>query len=151
MYLLDQLYRSLDSSAIVCEINSILKDKAKQTQKTFSSCSVDERYDEKKWMDIVVRETKLMQILFFPNGEDVFKLTDKILWHQMNLTNHRVSSWVITFFNRLKKKTFLFYLNGQGADEYIADTLSIIHYERLKCGKRCSGKSFGKKCIRNPK
>ena len=50
----------IDSSSIVCEVNRILVAEGTEAlQKTFSSCSTDERYSEKKWMDLVINHTAI--------------------------------------------------------------------------------------------
>lgn len=111
----------LDSSAIVCEINNLLKKSGKtELQKTFSSCSVDERYDEKKWMDIVVNETEVDAHFVYPKGEDVFKLTNKILWHQDEPYQSQSAFLGYHVFQSAKEKGVLVLLNGQGADEYLS-------------------------------
>ena len=50
-------------------------------QKTFSSCALDKRFDEKEWMDEVVKHTEIDAHFIYPKGEDIFDLSEKILWH----------------------------------------------------------------------
>lgn len=50
----------LDSSSIVCEADRLrMSDRKSDLLKTFSSCSVDERYSEKRWIDIVSEHTNI--------------------------------------------------------------------------------------------
>lgn len=80
----------LDSSTIVCEVNRILRGDGKsELQKTFSSCSYDARYDEKKWMNIVINHTKVDAHFIFPCLKDVFNLTPELSGIRMSLINHK--------------------------------------------------------------
>jgi asparagine synthase (glutamine-hydrolysing) len=119
----------LDSSSIVSYVNILLKSENKsELQKTFSSCAVDQRYDERVWMDELIKETKVIGHFVYPNGEDVFKLTDNILWHldepyqsqAVFLSNH--------VFKEARKNNVTVLLNGQGADEYMAGYGAIQHF-----------------------
>ncbi len=110
----------LDSSAIVCYINQLLKksDNA-ELQKTFSSCSNDDRYDERKWMNEVTKFTNVDGHFIYPNGEDVFSLSEKVIWHidepyqsQSIFLSYHVSQ-------EAKRSKVKVMLNGQGADEYL--------------------------------
>lgn len=111
----------LDSSAIVCEIHHLLRSQQKtELQKTFSSCALDERFDEKKWVDIVVSETNVDATYLYPKGEDVFELTDKILWHQDEPYQSQSVFLAYHVFRAASEKGVVVLLNGQGADEYVS-------------------------------
>lgn len=110
----------LDSSAIVCYSNQLLKNQGSQElQKTFSSCSTDERYDERKWMEEVVKTTKLESHFIYPEGKDVFKLSEKILWHLDEPYQSQSVFLGYHVFQEAKKNGVKVMLNGQGADEYL--------------------------------
>ncbi len=110
----------LDSSAIVCEMNNILKKQGVvHLQKTFSSCSVDERYDEKKWIDIVVNHTAVDSHLVYPKLTDVFKLTPDLIWYHDEPYQSQSAYLAYHVFQLVKSTNVKVLLNGQGADEYL--------------------------------
>lgn len=110
----------LDSSAIVCEINNILNSKGKNSiQKTFSSCSKLKKYDEKRWMDIVVNHTGIDAHFIYPDTENLFDLTSTILWHQDEPYQSQSAYLGYHVFKLAKEKRVKVLLNGQGADEYL--------------------------------
>lgn len=111
----------LDSSSIVCYINSILKDQnIKEMQKTFSSCALDKRFDEKEWMDEVVKHTEIDAHFIYPKGEDIFDLSEKILWHMDEPYQSQSIFLSYHVFEAAKNKNVKVLLNGQGADEYLS-------------------------------
>ena len=111
----------LDSSAIVSHVNFLLNKKGKvELQKTFSSCSKDQRFDEKKWIDEVVKYTLVDAHFVYPKGQDVFKLTEKILWHQDEPYQSQSAFAAYHVFEKAKKENVIVLLNGQGADEYLS-------------------------------
>lgn len=111
----------LDSSAIVSCLNSFLKKQGKESQqKTFSSCSPDKRYDEKEWMDEVVSHTGVEAFFVFPEGRDVFNLTDKIIWHMDEPYQSQSAFLGFHVFQKAREKNVIVLLNGQGADEYLS-------------------------------
>lgn len=110
----------LDSSSIVCEINRILRDDGTETlQKTFSSCSTDERYSEKKWMDIVINHTKVDAYFVFPRLEDVMAMTPDIVWHHDEPYQSQSAFLAYNLFRLAHNNDVKVLLNGQGADEYL--------------------------------
>ena len=110
----------LDSSAIVCEINNILKGKGvAHFQKTFSSCSEDERYNEKKWMDIVVGHTNVDAHFVYPRWENLFPLTSDLIWFQDEPYQSQSVFLGYHVFKSARLNNVIVLLNGQGADEYL--------------------------------
>jgi asparagine synthase (glutamine-hydrolysing) len=111
----------LDSSSIVSYINILLREEGKsEMQKTFSSCSQDERYDERKWMEEVVKETKVKGHYIYPKGKDVFNLTEKIVWHMDEPYQSQSAFLGYHVFKEAKLNNVIVLLNGQGADEYLS-------------------------------
>jgi len=111
----------IDSSAIVCTINQILKDKGvSELQQTFSSCSHDERYDERKWMDVVIDFIKVDASFVYPKGQSIFTTTEKIMWHQDEPYQSQSAFLGYYVFEKAKEKGVTVLLNGQGADEYLS-------------------------------
>lgn len=124
----------LDSSAIVCEISNLLEQNGrKDFQKTFSSCDTDERYDERKWMDIVIEQTNVESHFVYPDFNDVSKLTSKIIWHQDEPYQSQSAFLGYLVFELAKKNNVKVLLNGQGADEYLGGygQLKLIYYKSL--------------------
>ena len=111
----------LDSSSIVSYVNVLLNEQNKSDlQKTFSSCSNDTRFDERIWMDKVVKETKVEGHFVYPKGEDVFILTEKILWHLDEPYQSQSAFLSNHVFKEAQKNKVKVLLNGQGADEYLS-------------------------------
>lgn len=110
----------LDSSAIVCEVNNILrKQGVEHLQKTFSSCSTDERFSEKKWMDVVVENTKVDAYFVFPALKDVFRLTPELIWYHDEPYKSQSAFLGYHVFELAKINNVKVLINGQGADEYL--------------------------------
>jgi asparagine synthase (glutamine-hydrolysing) len=111
----------LDSSAIVSYVNILLREESKaELQKTFSSCSEDKRYDEKIWMDEVIRHTKVEAHFVYPRGENVLNLSEKIIWHQDEPYQSQSAYLGYHVFEKAKENGVTVLLNGQGADEYLS-------------------------------
>lgn len=124
----------LDSSSIVCEINIILKASgSKVHQKTFSSCAVDDRYSEKKWMDIVVDHTNVDASFVFPSLKDALEMTPDILWHQDEPYQSQSAFLAYNVFRLASNKGIKVLLNGQGADEYLGGygQFTIARYSKM--------------------
>ena len=110
----------LDSSAIVCEVNRLLKTGGATTrQRTFSSCSDIEKYSEKKWMDIVIGATNVDASFVYPKVEDVFTQTPQIIWHQDEPYQSQSVLLGYNVFKLAASDKVKVLLNGQGADEYL--------------------------------
>ena len=124
----------LDSSAIVCEINRILRNKGQESlQKTFSSCSSYERFDERKWMDIIVKSANIDAHFVYPELEEAIKMTPDIVWHQDEPYQSQSAFLANNIFKLAKKNGVKVLLNGQGADEYLGGygQFTIARYSKL--------------------
>ncbi len=111
----------LDSSAIVCEINKILKAQGKsELQKTFSAINDNPNFSEEKWIDKVTEHTNVDAYFVTPTSEDVFKLTHKILWHMDEPYQSQSAFLGYHVFELAAKNNVKVLLNGQGADEYLS-------------------------------
>ena len=110
----------LDSSAIVCEVNNILRSQgAENLQQTFSSCSTDKRFSEKNWIDIVVNKTAVDAHYVYPRCEDIFTLTPKLTWQHDEPYQSQSAFLGYHVFELAAKNAVKVLLNGQGADEYL--------------------------------
>jgi asparagine synthase (glutamine-hydrolysing) len=111
----------IDSSSIVSYVSILLKQENKSKfQKTFSSCSEDSRYDERNWMEEVVKQTQVEGHYVYPKGEDIFKLTEKLIWHMDEPYQSQSAFLGYHVFQTAKQHNVLVLLNGQGADEYLS-------------------------------
>jgi asparagine synthase (glutamine-hydrolysing) len=111
----------LDSSSIVSYINLLLKQEKKtELQKTFSSCSIDPRFDERIWMEEVVKETQVDGHYIYPKGEDVFTLTEKLIWFMDEPYTSQSVFLGYHVFGEARKANIKVLINGQGADEYLS-------------------------------
>lgn len=111
----------LDSSAIVCVMNRLLHEQdATALQKTFSACSDVARFDEKKWIDIVVGETGVQGHYVYPPLEELFSSLPKITWHQDEPfgSTSIYAQWNV--FQMAKNHHVTVMLDGQGSDEQLA-------------------------------
>ena len=111
----------LDSSSIVCVMNRLLKKGgASPLQKTFSACSEVARFDEREFIDEVVRYTSVEAHYTYPALEDLFNSNEMITWHQDEPfgSTSIFAQWNV--FSLAAKSGVKVMLDGQGADEQLA-------------------------------
>lgn len=114
----------LDSSSIVCCADKILSEcngEEKQSeQHTVSSCFEDPDYDEKEYIEEVVKNTSVISHKVYPDINKVLEETDKIIWHMDEPfgSTSIYSQWNV--FREAKKHGLTVMLDGQGADEQLA-------------------------------
>ena len=111
----------LDSSTIVCLMNRLLEEQgAKAVQKTFSACADVKRFDEREWIDEVVRATGVDAHYVYPSLEALFKELPAITWHQDEPFNSTsiYAQWNV--FRLAAQNGVKVMLDGQGADELLA-------------------------------
>lgn len=109
----------LDSSAIVCEINEILKEEGKQNlQETFSYIHSNEYMSEQKWIDAVIAKTNLHAHYVHTDGDNSIEHAEDIIWNNDEPTQSQahVASWQI--FKAAKDNHLKVLMSGHGADEY---------------------------------
>jgi asparagine synthase (glutamine-hydrolysing) len=110
----------LDSSSIVCEVNRILQSiGAEELQKTFSSCAHDERFSEKKWMDIIIAHTKVNASFIYPGFNELFSTTRDLIWFHDEPYQSQSAYLAFNVFRLARANGVIVLLNGQGADEYL--------------------------------
>ena len=111
----------LDSSAIVCMVNKQLREsKEPFTQKTFSSCFEDKRFDEREFITAVEEKTGVDGYHVFPKYDDFEKLLEDLIWHQDGPV-HSISMFAQREVFRLAKENDVtVMLDGQGGDEVLA-------------------------------
>lgn len=109
----------LDSSAIVCEINEILKEEGKQNlQEIFSYIHSNVYMSEQKWIDEVIAKTNLNAHYIRTDGDNSFDHATEIIWNNDEPTQSQahVASWQI--FKAAKDSHLKVLMSGHGADEY---------------------------------
>jgi asparagine synthase (glutamine-hydrolysing) len=111
----------LDSSAIVCVMNGLLRrHSAAVRQKTFSSCSKIDRFDERQYIDEVVRQTGADAHYVYPSLSELFETLDRLTWTQDEPfgSTSIYAQWNV--FRLAAEHQVKVMLDGQGADEQLA-------------------------------
>lgn len=111
----------LDSSSIVCVLNRLLKASSPYVlQKSFSACTSEKQYDEREYIDEVVRSTGLDAHCVFPSLNNLFPILQDLLWHQDEPFGSAsiYAQWNV--FDLAKEHAVKVMLDGQGADEHLA-------------------------------
>jgi asparagine synthase (glutamine-hydrolysing) len=131
----------LDSSSIVCAFNGLLaRDTTEgvgKKQKTFSSCFEDKRFDERDYIEEVVKSTGTERNYVFPNAEEFLKDIDDIIFHQEEpFAGPRIiAQWDV--FKAAKPKVKIL-LDGQGGDENLCGYRKFYFFylqKLLKAGR----------------
>ncbi|MEO7489352.1 MAG: asparagine synthase (glutamine-hydrolyzing), partial [Ferruginibacter sp.] len=125
----------LDSSAIVCEVNNIFQMQGiENMQKTFSSCNADEKYSEKKWIDIVVKYKASVEAHYvYPTPGEVFDSISKLTWTHDEPYQSQSAFLGYQVFKLAAENDVKVLLNGQGADEYLGGygQFAIPRYNKM--------------------
>lgn len=114
----------LDSSSIVCVVNNLLKKQnipnIGKIQKTFSSCFKIKRFDERKYIEEVIKKTNVEKNYIFPQPDDFLKSIKNLLWHQEEPFGGTgvYAQWLVI--KKAKEKKVKVLLDGQGGDELLA-------------------------------
>jgi asparagine synthase (glutamine-hydrolysing) len=111
----------LDSSSIVCVANQLLRDQdARSLQKTFSACADVDKFDERKWIDIVVNATGVEAHYVYPALSRLSDELPAITWHQDEPfgSTSIYAQWSV--FRLAAEQRVKVMLDGQGADEQLA-------------------------------
>ena len=111
----------LDSSSIVCIANQLLHEQdAHLLQKTFSACTDVAKFDERKWIDIVVNATGVEAHYVYPALSGLFADVADITWHQDEPfgSTSIYAQWNV--FRLAAENKVKVMLDGQGADEQLA-------------------------------
>ncbi|MDH5716668.1 MAG: asparagine synthase (glutamine-hydrolyzing) [Spirochaetia bacterium] len=108
----------LDSSAIVCIIHA-LRSGNNERQLTFSACSKYPEFDEKEYIDEVVKKTNVDAHFIYPELNDLLNELDNVIWHQDEPfgTTSIFAQWKV--FQLSSKNKIKVMLDGQGADEIL--------------------------------
>jgi asparagine synthase (glutamine-hydrolysing) len=111
----------LDSSAIVCVMNEILKNlNASDKQETVSSCFSIKEYDEQEFIDEVIQKTGALGHKIFPDIKTLFSEMDSLAWHQDEPFGSTSIFAQRCVFKEAAKNNLTVMLDGQGSDEQLA-------------------------------
>ena len=125
----------LDSSSIVCLANQLMFNGQNidpklvgERQKTFSSCFENPAYDERKFIEIVIRRTGVEKNYVFPNPEDLFTDLNRLIWHQDEPfgSTSIYAQWRVM--GLAKERGVIVLLDGQGGDELLAGYLPSFYF-----------------------
>lgn len=117
----------LDSSSIVCVANQLLTAGNGEAaaamggeQQTFSSCYVDPRFDERRYIEQVLAKTGAQANYTFPSGEKLLATLPRLVWHQDEPFGGLsiFAQWCVM--ERVAEEQVVVLLDGQGADELLA-------------------------------
>lgn len=108
----------LDSSAIVCMVHHLLKNKqGLGRQKTFSACSHIPKFDERHFMDEVIGQTNVEGHFVTPSLDNLMQMIKQIVWQQDEPFGSSSIYAQYLVFNLAKNANVKVMLDGQGADE----------------------------------
>lgn len=112
----------LDSSSIVCSANELRKRQVipDYSHVAFGYCASEREFDEKPYMDSVVKATSIGMHYVHISLEQFQRQLPKILWAQDEPFGSAsvVAQWFV--FESAKKEGLKVMLDGQGADEILA-------------------------------
>ena len=109
----------IDSSSIVCAINEINKKTRGNINHTFTACSRDSRFDEKKFADVVINHTNSEPHYTYPTLENFLKNFKKIIWHhdEPAVGATVFAEWEV--YKLVSSTNVKVTLDGHGADEQL--------------------------------
>ena len=111
----------LDSSAIVCVANDLLRMKGKQDiQETVSCCFPEKIYNEEEYIDEVVNDKSVINHKIIPDMDSFKHQMDYYTWiyDEPIPTSNMYAQFKV--FEEAKKKGLIVMLDGQGGDELFA-------------------------------
>lgn len=132
----------LDSSSIVCVANKLMfpnvndNFSTSERQKTFSACFEDRRFDEREYIEEVLRKTHAERNYVFPTPEGYLKELDRLLWHQEEPFGGTsiYAQWCVM--KRARDRGVIVMLDGQGGDEQLAGYRKFYIFYFLELAKR---------------
>ena len=101
---------------------------------SFSSCSHDQEFDEREYID-VLNDPDLIKNFIFPNFDDFIKDLDKTIWIQDEPYLGSSIFAEYSIYKAMKEKNYKISLDGHGADELFYGYESFIFlniYNNLK-------------------
>lgn len=116
----------LDSSSIVCAMRAQLGEQAAHTQNTFSAYSDVARFDERGYIEEVVRATGARAHHTVPDPDALLRELDALTWHQDEPfgSTSIYAQWCV--FRLARQQGVVVMLDGQGADEALGGYLGYF-------------------------
>jgi asparagine synthase (glutamine-hydrolysing) len=112
----------LDSSAVVCLMDQILKDNHQTNIKlqTVTSSSQMERFDETRYAQKIIDKVGAIKHQVFPNFNQLKTDLESLIWHMDYPfgSTSQFAQWKV--FQEAKKAGLIVMIDGQGADEQLA-------------------------------
>jgi len=108
----------LDSSAIVCAMQAQLAESGSSaSQNTFSAYSNVARFDERKFIEDVIKKTGAIPHHLVPDPSRMLTELDELIWHQDEPfgSTSIYAQWCV--YRQAREAGVLVMLDGQGADE----------------------------------
>lgn len=125
----------VDSSSIVCIINNLLRKEKNpiigERQRVFSSCFDNKNFDEREYIEEVVKNIQVEKNYVFPNAEEFLEDLDNLIWHQEEpFTSTSIyAQWCVIKKAKEKVKVLL---DGQGGDELLGGYRKFYFFYLLK-------------------
>lgn len=111
----------LDSSSIVCLVNNLLHERdSRALQKTFSACTTIKSFDEREFIDEVVRHTGVSAHYTYPSVDDLRDTLQLLIWHHDEpfFSTSVYAEWCV--FKLAAQTGVKVTLDGHGSDELLA-------------------------------
>lgn len=110
----------LDSSAIVCLMEKVLRGQSHNGIKTITACFENKKYDEWEYAEAVVKQTGAEAHRIFPSFNNLQTDLEKLLWHMDEPfgSTSQFSQWSV--FKGAADAGLKVMLDGQGSDEQLA-------------------------------
>jgi len=126
----------LDSSSIVCVANRLMypnvNSHASGRQKTFSSCFEERRFDEREYIEGIIRNTQAEKNYVFPTSDGFLEELDELLWHQEEPFGGTsiYAQWLVL--KKARESGVTVMLDGQGGDEQLGGYRKFYIFYLLK-------------------
>ena len=130
----------IDSTSIVCLINSLIAPQQKQSigdcQKAFSAVFQTPKLDERRYIREVVEFTRVEPTWIEPTADGFMEELDQLLWHQEEpFTNSSVYAQYCVF-RKVRESGIKVVLDGQGADEQLCGYRKFSYFFLRELWKR---------------
>lgn len=81
----------------------------------------------------MVKETEVVSHYIYPEGDRIFTLTEKLIWHMDEPYQSQSAFLGYHIFEEARKNNVVVLLNGQGADEYLSgyDNFRLLRQKEL--------------------
>jgi asparagine synthase (glutamine-hydrolysing) len=117
----------LDSSAVVGSISKLKsKENPDYRQPVFSSCSIYDEVDERKWVEIMNKSINADPHFIYPSANIALDSMEKMLWYHDIPYDNQSPYLAYNVMNVIKENGIKVILNGQGSDEYLGGYMQFI-------------------------